>query len=109
MKKEKISNVQLTSPLNGKCIALNEVPDPVFSQKMMGEGCAIIPTDGNIYSPIKGTVTMIAATKHAYGIQGDDGLEVLVHFGLETVEGETPAAFAISLIVTLMLSPLISF
>ena len=85
MKKEKISNVQLTSPLNGKCIALNEVPDPVFSQKMMGEGCAIVPTDGNIYSPIKGTVTMIAATKHAYGIQGEDGLEVLVHFGLETV------------------------
>ena len=56
MKKEKINKVQLTSPLNGKCIALNEVPDPVFSQKMMGEGCAIIPTDGNIYSPIKGTV-----------------------------------------------------
>lgn len=85
MKTKKVKKVQLTSPLNGKCIALSEVDDPVFSQKMMGNGCAIVPTDGNIYAPVKGTVTMIAATKHAYGIQCEDGLEVLVHFGLETV------------------------
>ena len=82
MKKECL---KMTAPLSGECISLNEVPDPVFSQKMMGEGCAIKPNGGEIYSPIKGTVAMIAATKHAFGIQDENGNEVLVHFGLETV------------------------
>ncbi len=85
MKKDTQNNISITAPLSGKVIPLTEVPDPVFSGKMMGDGCAIIPEDGKIYSPIKGKVMMIAATKHAYGIQGEDGLEVLVHFGLETV------------------------
>lgn len=83
MRKEQ--QIKMTAPLTGKVIPLSEVPDPVFSGKMMGDGCAIIPEDGKIYSPIKGKITMIAPTKHAYGIQGENGLEILVHFGLETV------------------------
>lgn len=84
MKKQKCV-FEIYAPISGKTISLNEVPDPVFSTKMMGEGFAIIPDNGEIYSPVTGTVTMVAATKHAYGIKTDDGIEVLVHFGLETV------------------------
>ena len=77
--------LNITAPMNGKVIALEEVPDPVFSQKMMGEGCAMIPSDGHVYSPINGTVKLVAATKHAIGLETEDGVEILVHFGLETV------------------------
>ena len=78
-------SLQLLSPITGKTIPLTEVPDPVFSTKMMGDGIAIIPSEGKIYSPVDGEITMIAATKHAYGIKADNGLELLIHFGLETV------------------------
>lgn len=82
MKKRELS---LVVPLNGKVVPLKEVPDPVFSQEMMGKGCAIIPSDGNIYSPVNGVVRMIAPTKHAIGLESENGLEILIHFGLETV------------------------
>ena len=86
--------LSIASPLNGQAVALEKVPDPVFSEKVLGDGCAIIPKDGKIYSPVDGEVTSIADTKHAYGFMSDDGLDVLVHFGLETValkgEGFTP-------------------
>ena len=82
MKKRELS---LMVPLNGKVVPLKEVPDPVFSQEMMGKGCAIIPSDGNIYSPVNGVVRMIAPTKHAIGLESENGLEILIHFGLETV------------------------
>ncbi len=75
----------VASPLNGKVIPLEQVPDPVFSEKVLGDGCAVIPKDGKIYSPVDGTVSTIAETGHAYGFSSDDGLEILVHFGLETV------------------------
>lgn len=73
------------APINGKVISLDEVPDPVFSDRVLGEGCAIIPEDGKIYSPVNGKISSIADTRHAYGIESDDGLEILIHFGLETV------------------------
>ena len=82
MKKRELS---LVVPLNGKVVPLKEVPDPVFSQEMMGKGCAIIPSDGNFYSPVNGVVRMIAPTKHAIGLESENGLEILIHFGLETV------------------------
>ncbi|MEK3980208.1 PTS glucose transporter subunit IIA [Psychrobacillus sp. FSL K6-2836] len=82
MKKNK---VQVFSPLNGQVIALEQVPDPVFSQKMMGEGVAIMPTGGDVVSPIDGTVVLISKTKHAIGIRTKDDTEVLIHVGLETV------------------------
>ena len=76
---------ELLTPITGKTIPLSDVDDPVFSTKMMGEGIAIIPENGEIYSPVDGTITMIATTKHAYGIKANDGTEILIHFGLETV------------------------
>lgn len=78
-------DICIAAPLNGKVVALEQVPDPVFSGRVLGDGCAIIPGDGKIYSPINGEVSTIAETKHAYGFSSEDSLEVLVHFGLETV------------------------
>ena len=77
--------LKICSPLNGKAISLDSVPDPVFSDRVLGDGCAVIPSDGKIYSPVNGEISSIAETNHAYGFSSDDGLEVLVHFGLETV------------------------
>jgi len=82
MKKNK---VQVFSPLNGQVVPLEEVPDPVFSQKMMGEGVAIMPTGGDVLAPIDGTVVLISKTKHAIGIRTKDDTEMLIHVGLETV------------------------
>ncbi|MBO5377515.1 MAG: PTS glucose transporter subunit IIA, partial [Ruminiclostridium sp.] len=76
---------KICSPLNGKAVSLDVVPDPVFSDRVLGDGCAVIPSDGKIYSPVNGEISSIAETNHAYGFSSDDGLEVLVHFGLETV------------------------
>lgn len=79
------AGISIIAPVSGELVALEQVPDPVFSEKALGDGVAIIPEDGKIYSPVNGTVATVAATKHAYGFQSDDGLDVLVHFGLETV------------------------
>ena len=76
---------KICSPLNGTVLSLDRVPDPVFSDKVLGDGCAVMPTDGKIYSPVNGKISSIAETKHAYGISSEDGFEILVHFGLETV------------------------
>ena len=77
--------MQIVSPLNGKVVPLEEVPDPVFSEKILGDGIAVIPTDGKIVSPVDGEVISVADTLHAYGFAAEDGMEILVHFGLETV------------------------
>ena len=77
--------ITIVSPLNGSVVSLGQVPDPVFSDKVLGDGCAVIPEDGKIYSPVDGEISSVAETLHAYGFTSDDGLEVLVHFGLETV------------------------
>lgn len=76
----------LFSPGNGNIIALDEVPDPVFSKKIMGEGFALQPTDGNIYAPVTGEVISIFETQHAIGILTPLGAEILIHMGLDTVE-----------------------
>lgn len=70
-------------PTSGEVIDITDVPDEVFAGKMMGDGFAIKPTDGKIYAPIAGEIASIFP--HAYGIRGKDGLEVLIHVGLETV------------------------
>ncbi|MBM7647898.1 PTS system glucose-specific IIA component [Bacillus ectoiniformans] len=85
-KKEEVSKVvELSSPLTGKVIALEEVPDPVFSQKMMGDGLAIEPTEGKVVSPVDGEIMQLFPTKHAVGIKAENGAEILIHIGLETV------------------------
>lgn len=75
----------LSMPVKGKVIPITEVPDSVFNQKMMGDGCAIIPEDGKVYAPANATIKMVAPTKHAVGLVTDDGFEILIHFGLDTV------------------------
>jgi len=85
MKTKDVLNIGITAPLSGKIISLDEVPDEVFSQRILGDGVAIIPEDGKIYSPVDGVVSSLTDTHHAYGITSDDGPEVLVHFGLDTV------------------------
>lgn len=76
------------SVADGQVIALEQVKDPVFAQKMMGDGFAVEPANGNIVSPVTGTVSSIFPTKHALGLVTDSGLEVLVHIGLDTVSLE---------------------
>ncbi|TRM11776.1 PTS glucose transporter subunit IIA [Lentibacillus cibarius] len=79
------SETKIYAPLNGKIIALEEVPDPVFSQKMMGDGIAIKPSDGKVCAPVDGEVVQVPDTLHAVGIRAEDGSEILIHIGLETV------------------------
>lgn len=76
---------QILAPVSGEIIPLENVPDPVFNQKMMGEGIAIIPDGGNVAAPVNGTIIQIASTKHAVGLRAEDGSEILIHVGLETV------------------------
>lgn len=75
----------ILAPLTGKAVPLSEVPDSVFSEKVLGDGVAIIPADGKIVSPVDGEISAVAETSHAYGFTSEDGQEVLVHVGLETV------------------------
>ena len=75
----------ILAPLTGKAVPLSEVPDPVFSEKVLGDGVAIIPADGKIVSPVDGEISTVAETSHAYGFTSENGQEVLVHVGLETV------------------------
>ena len=76
---------KIASALTGKIVNIENVPDQVFSQKMMGDGVAIEPTEGKVVSPINATVETIFPTKHAIGLKGEDGLELLIHVGLDTV------------------------
>ena len=79
---------EVYSVADGQVIALEQVKDPVFAQKMMGDGFAVEPANGNIVSPVTGTVSSIFPTKHALGLVTESGLEVLVHIGLDTVSLE---------------------
>ena len=79
---------EVYSVADGQVVALEQVKDPVFSQKMMGDGFAVEPANGNIVSPVSGTVSSIFPTKHALGLVTEAGLEVLVHIGLDTVSLE---------------------
>ena len=76
---------QFSSPLTGQIMEIEKVPDQVFSQKMMGDGFGIDPQDGEVYAPFNGIVKSVFPTKHAIGLESDDGLEVLIHMGLDTV------------------------
>jgi len=78
--------IELYAPGSGELIDITSVSDDVFSQKMMGEGFAVIPSSGDIYSPIEGRIVNVFPTKHAIGLITDSGIEVLLHVGLDTVE-----------------------
>ncbi|HFR3266732.1 TPA: beta-glucoside-specific PTS transporter subunit IIABC [Streptococcus suis] len=81
-----LSRKNVFSPLSGQILPLEKVNDATFSKKMLGEGVAIIPKDGKVYAPFDGAVTSLFPTKHAIGLTSDEGVELLIHFGLETVE-----------------------
>lgn len=76
---------KILSPMTGEAVGLGEVPDPVFSQKIVGDGVAVIPSEGKLLSPVDGEIISVADTKHAYGLRTAEGLELLIHVGLETV------------------------
>ncbi|EWH23056.1 PTS sugar transporter subunit IIA [Bacillus haynesii] len=84
--KKKIKEEEIFSPLTGQLVPLEQVPDPVFSEKMMGDGIAVIPEEGMLVSPVEGEVVQVFHTKHAIGIKSVSGLDILLHVGLETVE-----------------------
>ena len=85
MFKKKNEEVGIVAPITGELLPISEVPDPVFSQKMMGDGFAIKPTEGRVYSPVSGKVLNVFPTKHAVALESKDGLEILIHFGMDTV------------------------
>ncbi|MCI8664862.1 MAG: PTS transporter subunit EIIC [Hungatella sp.] len=84
-KKDDVMKISILSPVTGTAVPLDQVPDPVFSQKIIGDGIAVIPSDGRITSPVDGEVASVAETLHAYGFRTKEGLELLIHVGLETV------------------------
>ena len=92
VKAEKLSlnnkPVEMISPLQGKVVSLSEVNDPAFASGAVGKGVAILPTDNNIYSPVNGQVIAVFSTKHAIGIKGENGEEILIHLGINTVDLE---------------------
>ncbi|SFJ15607.1 PTS sugar transporter subunit IIA [Thermoflavimicrobium dichotomicum] len=87
--------VTLVAPITGKVIPLEQVEDPVFANKMAGDGLAIVPEQGVVVAPVDATVAHLFETKHAIGLQTKGGLEILIHIGLDTVnlKGEGFEAF----------------
>ncbi|MBO1911314.1 PTS glucose transporter subunit IIA, partial [Microvirga sp. 3-52] len=79
---------QFVSPIQGELKPLSDVPDAVFAEKMMGDGFAIVPSEGTIVSPVNGKVVSLFPTKHAIGILADSGREILIHVGIDTVKLE---------------------
>lgn len=79
-------DVVIKAPLTGEIHPLSEVPDPVFAEKMMGDGFAITPSEGVVVAPFDGEIVQVFHTKHAIGIRSNEGVEILIHVGLETVK-----------------------
>ncbi|KIX89792.1 PTS glucose transporter subunit IIA [Staphylococcus microti] len=79
-------DIKIYAPMTGEYVKVEDIPDPVFAQKMMGDGFGVKPTEGKVVSPIDGVVDNVFPTKHAIGLKADNGLEVLVHIGLDTVQ-----------------------
>ena len=88
MKKDKKKEAKLYNLVEGEVISIEEVPDPVFSQKMRGDGFGVEPANGEIYAPAEGKIVSVFPTKHALGLELTNGIEVLVHIGVDTVELE---------------------
>ncbi len=93
---ENVKNITISAPIAGLVRKLEEAPDEAFAQKLMGDGVIIEPTEGTVYAPEDGTVTMLFDTKHAVGFETDSGVELLIHVGIDTVKlngkGFTPVA-----------------
>ncbi|CAL4318595.1 PTS system glucose-specific EIIA component [Buchnera aphidicola (Neophyllaphis podocarpi)] len=86
-KKNKVKNtIEIIAPISGNVIDLNEVPDDVFAKKIVGDGVAINPTGNLIVSPVNGIIGKIFDSMHAFSIESDEGIELFVHFGIDTIE-----------------------
>ncbi|WP_234448093.1 PTS sugar transporter subunit IIA [Virgibacillus salexigens] len=89
-RKKRITEETLLAHAQGLTVSIEDVPDPTFGQKLIGDGVAIQPTEGKVFSPIDAEIVQLFPTKHAIGLKTVGGLEILIHIGLETVtmEGE---------------------
>lgn len=83
--KKKADGIEIGAPVKGKAVPIREVNDPTFGDEILGKGVAIIPADGKIYAPADGTIELLFDTMHAVSMTTTDGVEILVHIGLETV------------------------
>ncbi len=81
----KKKGITIVSPMKGKCVGIKEVSDPTFGDEILGKGVAIIPEDGKVYAPADGVITTMFPTGHAVGMTTNEGVELLVHVGLDTV------------------------
>ncbi|MCX7689860.1 PTS sugar transporter subunit IIA [Thermoflexus sp.] len=77
--------VPVLSPFTGRVVSLDEVPDPVFAERMLGEGAAVDPIEGIAVAPVRGHLVVLHSANHAFAVEGENGLKVLVHIGLDTV------------------------
>jgi len=82
----KDDGIKVGAPMAGRLVSIKEVNDPTFSDEILGKGAAVIPTDGRVCAPVDGTVTTVFPTGHAAAVTGGDGVEVLIHVGLDTVK-----------------------
>ncbi|MED0652614.1 PTS glucose transporter subunit IIA [Anoxybacillus geothermalis] len=83
--KQQLKEETITAPLDGTIVPLEDVPDPVFAQNMMGDGIAIDPADGDVVAPVDGEIIQLFPTKHAIGLRSEAGVELLIHVGIDTV------------------------
>ena len=87
-KKQEVQEKAAFSPVSGELVPLETVSDAVFAEKSLGDGVAVIPTDGSLYAPADGTISVFFPTGHAIGMTTDDGVELLIHVGMDTVQLE---------------------
>ncbi|EQC00839.1 PTS system glucose-specific transporter subunit IIA [Photorhabdus temperata subsp. temperata M1021] len=86
MIKKNSGTIEIIAPLSGEIVNIEDVPDVVFAEKIVGDGIAIKPTGSKIVAPVDGTIGKIFETNHAFSIESDSGIELFVHFGIDTVE-----------------------
>ena len=79
-------DIKIAAPVKGECIPISEVADPTFAEEILGKGMAIKPTDGKFYAPCDGTISTLFPTGHAVGLTTSEGVELLIHVGLDTVQ-----------------------
>ncbi|MDR0826240.1 MAG: PTS glucose transporter subunit IIA, partial [Mycoplasmataceae bacterium] len=92
----KNKSIEIFAPVDGEIVSMTEVKDETFSKDMIGRGFAVKPTNGNFVSPIEGEITLIAETGHAYSVKTSNGVEILVHVGIDTVNMNSKDAKATS-------------
>ena len=100
--KKDTGTIEIIAPLSGEIVNIEDVPDVVFAEKIVGDGIAIKPTGNKMVAPVDGTIGKIFETNHAFSIESDSGVELFVHFGIDTVQrvkvGDTVIEFDLPLL-----------